>query len=80
MEYTLIKDGDIYIVFENSNPHTINLQVSIQDMGLVFWQYMYLFFGVSFGAVGILALTGNSKDSDQDAFPNSDQYPPLSTD
>jgi len=78
IEYTLIKDGDIYIVFENTNTHTINLQVYIQDMSLIFYgQYIYLFFGVSFGAVGILALTGNSKDSDQDTFPSSDQYPPL---
>ena len=81
IEYTLIKNGDIYIVFSNTNTHTINLQVSIQDMALIFYgQYLYLFLGVSFGAVGILALTGNSKDSDQDTFPNSDQYPPLPPD
>ena len=68
--YTLIKDGDIYIVFENTNPITIDLRVSIVDKAIVFYgQYLYLFLGVIFGAVGILALTGNPRESDQDVFP-----------
>lgn len=77
LEYTLVKDGDIYIVFENDNSDNINLNVAIMDkVGVFYGKYLYLIIGIILGIVGILALTGNPNDRDQEKFPETGQYTP----